>query len=114
MPIVFLEDWSAENEDDMILGAGVEFDFLFADGYAYLHKVLGRKQDLEYARRLFRDAVFYFDSGPGADPAHRAPLGYHFQDTPFGMTAKLHAYSGRWQQIYLMEEETSGAARKAK
>lgn len=107
-PVQFLEDMSGESEDGDALGAGVCYDYLFADGYAYLYKVFGRKADLEYARKLFKDGVFYFKSAGGCDPAFRSSLGLHQFGDPFGMAEKLCAYNGRYPLIYLMVEQEAG------
>jgi hypothetical protein len=109
-PVVFAENWDMVEEGDLNAGAGVSFDFLLADGYAYLYRVFGRKQDMLFARQLFKDSVFYYGFGLGADRAARTPIGYHYLGYPFGMTPKIHAYNGRYHQLYLqLEEETGGA-----
>ncbi|MBA4386771.1 MAG: hypothetical protein C0404_02250 [Verrucomicrobia bacterium] len=109
-PVKFLEDMSGDYEDGDAIGAGVYYDYLFADGYAYLYKIFGRKQDLEYARRLFRDGVFYFTFSAGVEPAARSPLGYHHLGDPFGSGEKLSAYNGRYPLIYLAVEKEFASA----
>lgn len=112
LPTVWTEDWgdapSAE-DPEITIGAGNSYSFPLADGYAYLYQVYGRQQDLDFARKLFKEAVFYYGLGNGAAPGQRTPIGYHYEGSPFGSTPKINAWSGRYCQIYLAAEEQSGA-----
>jgi hypothetical protein len=117
LPTVWTEDWgdapSAEDEE-ITIGAGNSYSFPLADGYAYLYQVYGRQQDLDFARKLFKEAVFYYGLGNGAAPGQRTPIGYHYRGKPFGSAPKMHAWSGRYCQLYLSVEEQAGGAKAAK
>jgi hypothetical protein len=106
-PLLWREDWDFDPdlEKDVKLGAGKAYDFPLSDGYAYLYHVLGRKRDLEFAERLFKEALFYLTIGKVTDKNQRSPLGYHHLGTPFESTAKMHAWTGRYCQLYLYVEE---------
>ncbi len=85
------------------------YAWMFADGYAYLYTVFQRPEDLELARRLFRDSVFYYGvEGALMDPEARTPLGYHFRGHVVINAAKVHAWTGRYHHLYLTVEERIG------
>ena len=76
---------------------------MLCDGYAYLHRIFRRRRDREFARQLFTDITFYQIMCEVHGKA-RSPIGYHHQGEFFGFTPKLHAWSGRYAQIFLQGE----------
>ncbi len=110
-PLKFLDNWEyaeAPPEDRSALAAGRLYAFFMTDGFAYLHQVFQRKEDLALARRLFRESMFYYGvEGNEVDPKARTPLGYHFRGEVVNSAAKVHAWTGRYHQIYLLGEEMS-------
>jgi hypothetical protein len=114
LPLLWVEDWGqppSEDETEVNLGAGNAYGIPMLDGYAYLYSVYGRKKDMEFARRLFIESVFYFGLGNGAGRSDRTPLGYHYLGSPLGSTPKIHAWTGRYCQLYLLTEEQCGNAK---
>ncbi len=100
----FVQNWDLHREGKDP-GAGIAYGFMFADGYAYLYSKTGRAEDWDFARKVFRDTVFFYGLPGEVEPNERTPLGYHLDGLPFGMCAKLHAWSTRYHQIYLETEE---------
>jgi len=86
----------------------------FADGYAYLHGVYGKKEDLEFGRKLFRDMMFYYGIPDlEVERSARCPLGYHFAGETQVWAAKLHAFTGRYgQQMLMLEQQRAGFGEK--
>jgi hypothetical protein len=83
--------------------------FMFADAYAYLYEVFGREEDLDLARRIFRDTMFYGGLPRQVDPKKRMPLGYHYEGSVKSMCSKMHAFSTRYHMLYLsVESELNG------
>ena len=109
-PLMWQEDWEYDPEPDTVvsLGASHHYNFMLCDGYAYLYRILGRKDDIEFARMLFRDIMLWHMTDRVDDPNYRSPLGYHHLGSPLGSTPKLHAWSGRYAQIYLQNEQLKG------
>ena len=112
-PIRFVDDCkAAKSHPDGIFVASRSYNFLFADGYAYLYRIFGRTEDLRFARQIFRDSVFFYGiPETEISPHMRTPLGYHFQGDIDGMCAKIQAWSGRYHQIYLAIEDAAGRIR---
>jgi hypothetical protein len=114
LPTIWTEDWGntpSADDTEITIGAGNSYSFPLMDGYAYLYQVYGRKQDLDFSRKLFTESVFYYGLGNGAPVDQRTPVGFHYLGKPFGSAPKMHAWSGRCCQIYLLTEEQTGNAR---
>ncbi|MCK5850714.1 MAG: hypothetical protein KAH23_07345, partial [Kiritimatiellae bacterium] len=104
-PLMFGNIWrEAEGRETFVT---VIYNFQFADGYAYLYKIYHRKKDLQFSRKIFRDGMFYYGcQAIEKDPAYRTPLGYHFRGRLRNMCSKVHAFSTRYDQIYLQMEQS--------
>lgn len=105
-PVMWREDWSYEPApgEAISIGVGHHYDYPLCDGYAYLYRVFGDGKDLEFARQLFKDIVFY-QTICEVRGKPRSPIGYHHLGSPFGFTPKIQAWSGRYAQLYLQIEE---------
>ncbi len=84
--------------------------FFWADLFAYAYQLTGDTEYLDWARRCFRDSIFYYDKeGKGynsdgyIDPLSRARLSYIDAKFPDSRT-KIHGWVGRSNQIYLYTE----------
>lgn len=55
--------------------------------------------------KLFTDITFYQIMCEVRGHA-RSPIGYHHLGTPFGFTPKLHAWSGRYTQLFQQIEDS--------
>jgi hypothetical protein len=103
-PTLWLEDWDDEPiplDKKVSYEAIVHYSIMFSDGYAYLWRVFGRPEDRAFARKLFREFVFYYGLGNGADRSARTPLGYHYLGAVFDVVPKVHAFSGRYGLLFL-------------
>ena len=80
----------------------VIYNYFFAGGYAYLYALTRDPAQLTFARSVFRDAEFYWESTSNTyiNPASRTPLylGYEPQ------TSKQQGWIGRFHQVYLATE----------
>lgn len=95
-------EWEDEPENAGFEASGV-YSIALLDGYAYCSRVLGDKKNMDLARKLFKESVFYPGVTNGSPRETRTPLGYHLQGTPIGaQVAKQHAWSGRYGQLYMM------------
>jgi hypothetical protein len=112
-PLMWREDWDYEPEPDepITIGVAHHYNYPMLDGYAYLYRVLRRPEDLEFSRRLFKEAMFYIMTDRVQDRSYRSPLGYHHLTDIFGFTPKLRAWDGRYGQIYLYVEEHEAQCR---
>jgi hypothetical protein len=104
-PVIFLEAWDDSIEMEHDPRQSVAYSFMFADGYAYVHDVFGSPEDLTFARRVFRDSMFYYGLQLPVEPAARTPLGFHLFGECSNMSSKLHAWSTRYHQLYLLAEQ---------
>jgi hypothetical protein len=104
-PVMWREDWdyNPELDEAISIGVGHHYDYPLCDGYAYLYRLYRRKRDREFARQLFTDITFYQIMCEVQGKA-RSPIGYHHLGKFFGFTPKLHAWSGRYAQIFLQDE----------
>jgi hypothetical protein len=100
IPTGFIEHWDAGEGLAAVMG----YNVAMADGYAYLHRLYGRPEDLQFARRAFRDFVLYYGSRGPTAPEFRTPLGFHYLGDPLSGAEKLHILSTRFGQIYLGAE----------
>jgi hypothetical protein len=108
----FVEDWPLEEDGDL-MGRSTAYNLLMADGYAYLYFLYGESRDAEVARKLFRDFMFYYGSRLECDPAERTPLGYHYLGRVMRAPCpKLHAFTGRYAQLFLLTERQAGNLRE--
>ena len=76
-----------------------------ADLFSYVHKLTDNPAYLEWARKSFRDGIFYYTKGGSIyfDPAFRAKISFY--DGYFSETqTKVHGWLGRTNQIYLFIE----------
>lgn len=108
--LLWVEDWGhAKESDNHVLGpAAASYDFAMCDGYAYLYRLFNRATDLEFARRVFKEGVFYYGHYNGAAPGERTPVGYHYMNTVFVTTPKMQGWTGRYGLTYMSVEESAG------
>lgn len=107
LPLMFCRGGDKEGDDDGM--ASLSYNLQFADGYAYLYSLYGRKEDLKMARQAFQDFIFYYGANQAeVEPAFRTPLGYHFRTRVDNMVSKIHSFSTRFGQSYLMVEAAAG------
>jgi hypothetical protein len=57
------------------------------------------------AARQIKRSSFYYGPQNGVPRETRTPLGYHYRGEPYGPTPKVHAFSGRYGQLFLSLEE---------
>ena len=110
-PLLWREQWTGNDltlEETPTHEWSQTFGWLFADGYAYLHRVLGRDKDMDIARRAFADTALHFGMQQVADPASRHALGYHWGGSPFGYTTKIQGLNGRYGLLYLYMDAGEG------
>lgn len=101
-------DWDEEPEAAGWDSSGV-YSMALVDGYAYCTRVFGDRENMQFARRLFKESVLYYGVPDGLPRETRTPLGYHLVGTPIGAhCAKHHAWSGRHSQLYMMVDSASG------
>ena len=103
-PLLWREQWTDREitlKDSPMHEWSQTFGWLFADGHAYLYRMLGREADLEIARRAFADSALHFGMIRVSDPAARHRLGYHWNGTPYGYTPKVQGLNGRYGLLYL-------------
>lgn len=83
----------------------VAWMLMAADAAGWLWLRTGDSAALDYARRAFRDFVFYRETGGNTpvDPGTRAPAAYG-SCFYVGTEAKIHGWSGRFGQWYLAAE----------
>jgi hypothetical protein len=94
------------DEEIQEASASLAYNLLFADGYAYLFGLFRTEKDMEFARDLYRDAMFYYGiPGTRVDPSARTPLGYHFRGRVDNMCAKVQAFMSRYGQVYMLVED---------
>ncbi|MBA4388466.1 MAG: hypothetical protein C0404_10830 [Verrucomicrobia bacterium] len=88
------------------------YSIALLDGYAYCARLTGDRADLEFARRLFKEFIFYYGVPDGSPRDWRTPLGFHLLGTPIDChAAKHHAWSGRYGQLYMaIDGAWSGSA----
>jgi len=80
------------------------FNFMTANAFAYAYVITGEKRFREWARRIFKDAVFYWQEGTGfMDPRRRSPITYAAAQFP-GSRSKIHAWISRYPLVFLWEE----------
>jgi len=106
-PLEFVNHWKDVEEDpNAAFATSRIYGFMFADGYSYLHSVFNREEDLAFARKVFRDSVFYYGlAGLEVSPEARTPLGFHLRGNILGMSAKAHAFTTRYCQLAVSQEE---------
>jgi hypothetical protein len=94
-------EWEEEPEEAGFSSSSV-YSMALMDGYAYCSRALGDKESLVFARRLFKESVFYYGAPDGMPLETRTPLGFHLTGTPIDAhCAKHHAWSGRYGQLYM-------------
>ena len=81
-----------------------------ANAAAYVYGLRGDAASRDFARKAFRDFVYYRETGSAerTDPASRVPTSYRslfYTDTE----SKVHGWTGRYGQYYLRMERQLGA-----
>jgi len=96
-----------ENENGEKLGEGGEIikDVFWSDLFAYAYQLTNNSQYLEWARKTFRDAMFYYAcyGRKYLNPDIRAKISYVDNKFPTSHT-KIHGWIGRTNQVYLYTE----------
>ena len=101
-PIFWRAEWPTgpEPEQESRYERSQDFGWLFADGYAYLYRTLGRAKDRAFAGQVFRDNALYYGMAE-VEGGERHALGYHWGGCPFGFTPKRQALNGRYGLLFL-------------
>lgn len=115
-PLQSLYEWKANDPEGIAGNEGGEpvRGTFNADLFAYAYLLSGRPEYLDWARRSFRDAIFYYTSGGSRylDPNSRSRLS--FIDGMFsGSQTKVHGWLARTNQVYLHVEWLGQQRRKA-
>lgn len=110
-PLQSLYVWVEEDPDGSESGKTGEVvkDTFNGDLFAYAYRLSGNLEYLQWARKSFRDTMFYYTvkGSTYINPAYRATLS--FIDEMFaGTETKVHGWLGRTNQVYL-DIETEGA-----
>ena len=98
--------WVAEDPDCKVRGCRGEVlkDIFWADLFAYAYSLTNNPEYLNWARRNFKDAMFYYASSPGYHNRDgRSKISYIEGMFPNSHT-KVHGWIGRNNQIYLYIE----------
>lgn len=105
-PVMWRENWDFEPDLDepIAIGVGHHYNYPLCDGYAYLHRLYGRQRDRRFARQLFTDITFY-QVMQEVGGHERSPIGLHHLGSPLHSAAKLHAWSGRYAQLFQQLED---------
>jgi hypothetical protein len=108
----FVRNWKLVDSPAGDCWANIHYAFQFSDGYAFLYEKLGRPKDLDFARRMFRDGMFFYSMPEDeCDIKERGPLGYHLKGSTHNMCPKVHAFIARHCQVFLMREEAEPGSR---
>lgn len=84
----------------------IVYDFFYVNLFAYVYLLTNDYEYLDLARRVFRDATFYWQSSDGSgyiSPNTRSKRSYHPRMYP-GSESKIHGWTGRTCQVYLWTE----------
>jgi len=106
-PLQSLYIWLADDPEGVREGKKGEVvkDIFWADLFAYAYRLTGDQVYLEWARKCFRDGMFYYTAGGSKyfDPKWRAKIS--FKDGMFsGSETKVHGWLGCTGQVYLNTE----------
>jgi len=106
-PLQALYNWQKEDPDSSISGSRGEpvKNLFWADLFAYAYRLSGDMEYLEWAKKTFRDAMFYYTAKGSRyiNPSTRSLIS--FRDNMFsGSETKVHGWIGRTNQVYLNTE----------
>jgi hypothetical protein len=79
------------------------FNLMMANAYAYSYMITGQTEYMKFARRIFRDYIFYWQIERFVDPDHRSAITFNALHFP-GSLSKVHGWFSRYPMIYLYAE----------
>lgn len=99
--------WVLEDPDGTVRGTRGEIakNFFWPDLLAYVYQITRNREYLNWARKTFKDAVFYYAQGGSQylDPSVRSSTSFIDGQFPNSHT-KVHGWIGRTNQVYLFTE----------
>lgn len=108
-PLQAVSLWSAEDPDGSLRGLKGEIitTTFYADLFAYTYQLTGDPEYLDWARKSFKDTMFYYASSAGyRDPNSRSKIGFIENMYPNSHT-KVHGWLGRTNLVYLYTESNA-------
>ena len=113
-PLQSLYLWVQEDPDGTVRNVRGEIvkNFFWPDVFAYVYHITGHKEYLDWARKSFKDAVFYYaqTGSQYLDPNVRSAVSFMDSQFPNSHT-KVHGWIGRTNQVYLFTEWRLSEAR---
>ena len=93
--------WVEEKYNPKATGGEIIKDIFFSDLFAYVYRLTEDPEYLNWAKRSFRDAIFYYGAPGGyIKPSYRSRISFIDEKYPNTRT-KIHGWLGRTGHVFL-------------